>query len=204
MWVRSIAAVAVTLFITLLPQALFADDARGTSIAVLGPARPPQGYIQFCRDYRGECASKASLRPELLTEASFELLDRVNRDVNARIKPVSDLELYGKAEVWAIPVNAGDCEDYVLLKRKLLIEAGLPASALLITVVRDQHGDGHAVLTAVTVRGDLILDNQDDRILPWTITPYRYVKRQSVLDQNAWVLLGDPGSTVRVATTPRQ
>jgi len=42
----------------------------------------------------------------------------------------------------------------------MLLEAGWPRQALLITVVRDKRGDGHAVLTVTTDRGDFILDNQ--------------------------------------------
>jgi predicted transglutaminase-like cysteine proteinase len=187
----------------LLPHSIFADELRIPSLPVLGGAKAPVGYVQFCRSYPAECQPKRSGRAEQLTDASLELLDRVNREVNARIEPESDTEQFGQVEVWSIPVKAGDCEDYVLLKRKLLIEAGLPESALLITVVRDRQGEGHAVLTAVTSRGDLVLDNQNDRILPWNLTGYRFVKRQSALNENAWVLLGDPGAASRVAATPR-
>ena len=72
----------------------------------------------------------------------------------------------------------GDCEDYVLQKRRMLIQAGWPREALLITVVRDRKDEGHAMLTVKTDKGEFILDNQTDEILPWTDTGYRFVKRQ--------------------------
>jgi predicted transglutaminase-like cysteine proteinase len=98
-------------------------------------------------------------------------------------------------ERWAYPDDGkGDCEDYVLAKRRALINLGWPASVLLITVVRDKEGDGHAVLTVVTDRGDVILDNQENEILPWQDTGYRYVKRQSQGDPTLWVSLGDTRS----------
>ncbi|WP_239507684.1 transglutaminase-like cysteine peptidase, partial [Enterobacter hormaechei] len=82
---------------------------------------------------------------------------RINSHVNAAIEPVTDMEQYGVEEVWTYPISGrGDCEDYVLLKKQMLIRAGLPASALLITVVRDRKGDGHAILTVKTDRGDYI------------------------------------------------
>ena len=110
---------------------------------------------------------------------------RVNRWVNETIKPVTDLEHWGVIERWSYPTDGyGDCEDYVLLKRKMLIEAGWPREALLITVVRDKRGDGHAVLTVKTDKGEFILDNQNEDILPWTETGYRLVKRQSQANQN--------------------
>ena len=51
----------------------------------------------------------------------------------------------------------------MLLKRRMLMQAGWPREALLITVVRDKKGDGHAVLTVKTDKGEFILDNQDAR-----------------------------------------
>ena len=55
--------------------------------------------------------------------------------------------------------RGGDCEDYVLLKRKMLMQAGWPRQALLITVVRDEQGDGHAVLTVKTDKGDIACEH---------------------------------------------
>ena len=67
-------------------------------------------------------------------------------------------------------------------------------------MVRDKHGDGHAVLTVKTDKGELILDNQNEDILLWSETGYRFVKRQSQTDPNVWVSLGDP----RPAAPPRR
>ena len=124
--------------------------------------------------------------PRLLSE-----LDNVNRVVNQKIGPATDRELYGVEEHWTIPSNKGDCEDYALLKRRMLIHKGWPASALLLTVVRDEIGEGHAVLTARTDQGDFILDNKVTKVKLWYQTGYRYVMRQSYLDPMAWMSL-DP------------
>jgi predicted transglutaminase-like cysteine proteinase len=78
------------------------------------------------------------------------------------------------------------------------MQAGWPREALLITVVRDKKGDGHAVLTVKTNRGEFILDNQETEILSWDKTGYRFVMRQSQSDPNVWVMLGEP-QTVPVA-----
>ena len=103
------------------------------------------------------------------------------------------MEQWGVLEQWDYPnTSKGDCEDYVLLKRWLLIQAGWPRGALLITVVRDKNNDGHAVLTVTTDQGDLILDNQTDAVLLWWQTGHSFVKRQSVWSQNVWVLLHSP------------
>jgi predicted transglutaminase-like cysteine proteinase len=123
--------------------------------------------------------------------------------VNESVKPMTDIEHWGTIEKWSYPDDGyGDCEDYVLLKRRLLIQAGWPREALLITVVRDRRDEGHAVLTVKSDRGEFILDNQAEAVLPWFETGYRFVKRQSQKDPNVWVSLGNP-LPVRIPTRAR-
>ena len=167
---------------------------RPQFIAVGEPTRAPIGWIELCVEYRGECATKASTpRDVVLTAQAWSDLVKVNNWVNAAIEPVTDMDHWGVVERWNFGEDGkGDCEDYVLLKRRMLMQAGWPREALLITVVRDKKGDGHAVLTVKTNRGEFILDNQETEILPWFKTGYRFVKRQSQADQNVWVTLGEP------------
>lgn len=165
---------------------------------VYGNAQPPYGFIRFCEAMPKECQGHASddarfdATPERLSE-----LDEVNRFVNQQIEPATDMEIYGVAELWTIPTTRGDCEDYALLKRQTLISRGWPVSSLLMTVVRDEKNEGHAVLTARTSQGDFILDNKVDQVRLWTQTPYHYVMRQSYIDPKVWVSL-DPSD----ATSP--
>ena len=174
--------------------ALAAPDEPPLYVEVTEVARAPIGWVEFCASNPGECATIPSApRDVVLTPKAFKDLASVNRYVNESVKPLTDLEHWGTIEKWSYPDDGyGDCEDYVLLKRRLLIQAGWPREALLITVVRDRNGDGHAVLTVKTDRGEFILDNQTDEILPWFETGYRFVKRQSQKDPNVWVALGDP------------
>ena len=79
------------------------------------------------------------------------------------------------------------------------IELGVPAGSLLITVVRQPNGDGHAVLTVRTDRGDYVLDNMRQKILHWTKTDYRYLKRQSSRHSGQWVSIND-GRTISVGS----
>ena len=154
----------------------------------------PIGWVEFCVEYDPECKTRASVpRDVVLSADAWKDLARVNRWVNDNIMPVTDMEHWGVVERWNYPDDGyGDCEDYVLAKRRMLMQAGWPREALLITVVRDQHGDGHAVLTVKTDKGEFVLDNQRDEILLWSETGYRFVKRQSQFDQNVWVSLGEP------------
>jgi predicted transglutaminase-like cysteine proteinase len=164
--------------------------------AVGDVTRPPIGWVEFCVEYKSECATKASApRDIVLTEKTWSDLIKVNNWVNDSIKAITDVDHWGVVERWNMGEDGyGDCEDYALLKRKMLMQAGWPREALLMTVVRDKKGEGHAVLTVKTNRGEFILDNQEAEVLDWTKTGYKFVKRQSQADQNAWVGLGEPRS----------
>lgn len=165
---------------------------------VYGRALAPYGYVQFCERNMHACLSPLERRNRVAaTPANLSELDAVNRLVNRRIIPMTDQDLYGKLEHWTLPGTSrkGDCEDYVLLKRRMLMRRGWPASALSITVVRDEHGDGHAILTARTSAGDFILDNKTDDIRLWSRTSYKFVMRQSYIDPNVWVSLDSMEAT---------
>ena len=174
---------------------------RVAFVEVGEPTRAPIGWVEFCVEYKGECATKPSTpRDVVLTPKAWSDMVKVNAWANENIQPVTDLEHWGVVERWNYPDDGkGDCEDYVLLKRRMLMQAGWPREALLITVVRDKKGDGHAVLTVKTNRGEFILDNQEIEVLAWNKTGYRFVKRQSQTDPNLWVSLGEPRAPATVS-----
>ena len=175
---------------------------------VFGSALPPFGFVDFCERIPSECVAGGSNDARFdATPARLSELDTVNSTVNRAIAPATDQELYGVAEYWTLPVDAGDCEDYALLKRHVLIRMGWPASALLMTVVRDERGEGHAVLTARTAQGDFILDNKVPDLRPWHQTSYRYIMRQSYVDPRLWMALApdEAGRGVPVTSlTPKR
>lgn len=179
-------------------SALMAVALSGAAIAspavTLGaPTSPPIGWVQFCHDQPAECAAPTSPDRMRLTGSAFADLIRVNTHVNTTIEPIADIDAHGVIEHWSYPTTGkGDCEDYVLLKKALLVRIGWPPGALLVTVVRDRAGDGHAVLLARTDRGDYVLDNQEPDIRLWRDTGYRFIKSQSPAHPNQWVTLG-PG-----------
>lgn len=175
---------------------------RMAFLGEMGATTAPIGWQQFCRDNPAECRARpARIEAVRVDRASWATLTRINAHVNTAIEPMTDIDQYGVDEVWTYPTSGrGDCEDYVLLKKQLLIRAGLPASALLITVVRDLKGEGHAVLTVRTDRGDYVLDNETDEIRPWHQTGYRFVKRQSEADPDRWVTIGPATAPAAVAS----
>jgi len=186
-------------------DAAAADD-RPLFVEVGTPTRAPIGWTEFCAEHARECNTKpVEARDVVLSQKSWKDLVRINKWVNDSIKPMTDMEHWGVVERWSYPDDGyGDCEDYVLLKRKLLMQAGWPRQALLITVVRDLKGEGHAVLTVKTDKGEYVLDNQNENVVAWTETGYRFVKRQSQGDPNVWVSLGDTKPAVSTASAKDQ
>jgi predicted transglutaminase-like cysteine proteinase len=129
-----------------------------------------------------------------LTQQSWRDLSEINDIVNQTVVARSDQDLFGVVDYWTIAGTFGDCEDYALTKQQMLRQRGWPRGSVLMTVVRDENGEGHAILTARTSRGDFVLDNRQPKIVAWNVTPYQFIKRQSVLNPRIWLALA-PGLT---------
>ena len=169
-------------------KATYASIGNSTSV--------PYGWVDFCQRYAGECPDNDLVAMDInLSPGALKKLDRINRWVNNNIEPVSDMDHWGVVDQWDLPYDGkGDCEDYALMKRKMLIEEGFPRQALLMTVVKDSANEGHAILTIKTNHGEFVLDNLHSEIKPWSTTGYRFVKRQSQENPNVWVTIGTPTS----------
>ena len=189
---KFVSVIAAGLLAGLSATATMAADGS-LYVAEHGKTKPPIGYVKFCAASPSECKGSATLLTSRLkmTPERWNDLFQINTRINNTIKPASDQELYGEVEFWTYPVTAGDCEDYLLLKKRALEGHGFPSSALLITVVLDEHSEGHAVLTVNTDAGDYMLDNRRDDILLWNETNYRFLKRQTQRDPKQWVSLDD-------------
>ena len=157
-----------------------------------GHTLPPVGFVTFCGHHPADCSASIRHAPSFMRMSAerWQQAEEVNRSVNASVAPVSDQELYGQNEYWAYAADAGGCEDYVRWRKRRLERLGFARSALLITVVRDEKDDGHAVLMLRTGEGDFILDNRRDEIRRWSDLDYTYLKRQSEVNPREWVSLG--------------
>ncbi|MGE7370158.1 transglutaminase-like cysteine peptidase [Neorhizobium sp. NPDC001467] len=152
----------------------------------------PIGHYEFCQRHADECGIRSRTAPApKVTDYGWNAIHDVNSSVNDRITARTDMQVYGREEYWEYPVDAGDCEDYALEKRKELAERGFALSDLLITVVRKSDGEGHAVLTVRTSQGDFILDNLNSDVKLWSDTDYTFLKRQASFDTGRWVTIED-------------
>lgn len=192
-WVLAVAAAAL---LTQTNSGFAAIDPAG--ITPLGlETSIPFGWVDFCQRHPEECQDNDQVAQDInLTSEALRKISQINVQVNKSIDPITDQDQWGVIDQWDFPNQGrGDCEDYALLKRQKLIESGFPKSALLLTVVKEQNGDGHSVLTLKTDRGDYVLDNLNNQVKPWNKTNYRFVKRQSQSSPNIWVAI-EAGSTV--------
>ena len=201
---------ALLMFVSSLPVAATNDHSisllpqprvqKVVYMKAFGDTLPPIGYVNFCQEHRADCRPGPRFADRIqLTPAKFGQIEEVNTAVNTEIAPETDLDLYGKPEYWTYPTTKGDCEDYVLLKRRILIERGFPESTLLITVVRDENDEGHAVLTVRTDKGDFVLDNKRREVMRWADTPYTFIKRQSERNPLVWISLLPPETAPQTA-----
>lgn len=185
-------------------------------------AAPPRGFRAFCRRLPAQCApdaqeaaseapmlmrvstvggaqadqARAPIQPTMITWSDhlWSQLNRVNREINTRIRPASDEAAFGVPDYWALPLTegageAGNCKHYVLEKRQALLNLGIPSSALTMAVAQTMQGEIHLVLVVATSRGDYVLDNRTSQISPWNLAGYFWIERQHPGEPQRWVLM---------------
>ncbi|WP_170413403.1 transglutaminase-like cysteine peptidase [Ruegeria atlantica] len=162
------------------------DASEGNFIRTLAASPPPSGAQQLCRQYAWACASKASA--SMSSQQEMRIIQRINRQVNATTRAVTDQSQYSTTERWALPTSrGGDCEDFALLKKRDLIRAGVDPNKLLIATVLDTRRNAHAVLVYRSAQGDLVLDNLTNQIKPWSATRYLFLRMQDPSQPRNWV-----------------
>ncbi|MFQ5567741.1 MAG: transglutaminase-like cysteine peptidase [Paracoccaceae bacterium] len=176
-----------------LPAALAADQSA-PRLAERRLIDAPPGFDDSCRRYPWFCTNRTTGAGAIGQAELLDLATRINRRVNHKVSQLSDPENYGVADYWTLPANgSGDCEDFVLQKYKLLLDAGVDSRDLSIAVVLDRRGDNHAVLVLRHSSGDLVLDSLSSRIRPWNRTGYTFLAMQSSDDKSRWeVVMNQP------------
>jgi predicted transglutaminase-like cysteine proteinase len=149
--------------------------------------RAPSAFLDACSRYDWLCAERPVGRPAD-PDTQLDIARSVNLRVNLATAEVSDAANYGVAEYWTLPQRGrGDCEDYVLAKYRLLLEAGMDSGSLAVAIVLDRLGRNHAVLVLHHRDGDLVLDNLLADVTPWHETGYRFLAMQGADDKRGWI-----------------
>jgi predicted transglutaminase-like cysteine proteinase len=118
-------------------------------------AAEPIAFSIYCIDHIDVCPTKGP-RSIRYSATLMQLVSKVQTQVNREITPKRET-----VDVWSADVSSGDCDDYVMTKRRRLIRAGVPATAMRVTVSR-RFGEGHVVLILRTDKGEIVLDNLRD------------------------------------------
>lgn len=119
---------------------------------------------------------------------SYKLAERINSDVNASVTWMSDSEQFGVPEFWTEAGKFGDCEDYALLKRQVLLKSGFERKDLHLACCWNETGDYHCVLLCNTDKGWFVLDNRYTWPMPPKSLPYKWDKALDEVDGKWYVL----------------
>ncbi len=168
---------------------LFGTEASAKDAAFIpsiAASPPPSGARQLCGKYSWACAQKGI--GSLSTSQELKLVKEINRRVNRSTREVTDQSQYKTSELWALPTSrGGDCEDFALLKKRDLIQAGFDPRKLLLATVLDTRRNSHAVLVYRSSDGDLVLDNLTNQIKPWKATRYLFLRMQDPKQPARWL-----------------
>lgn len=148
---------------------------QGLYLQHLGLEKRLPQFEAFCKELATVCEKLTDSRKDgtndaVFTPELFARMSEINRRVNRKIAPMTDMQKHGVEEKWTIPAAAGDCEDYVLLKMVSFIDEGFDPAHLHILVVDDEKKEGHAVLgidvtSEKGTRNTLVLDNRTNDII---------------------------------------
>ncbi len=191
-----------------LPQDVSADEQRSSLYrryywrlalpAQAGTEQRWNGPITLASaSARGDWKDRSAPGAQAMTPDLLALLNSVDRTVNRAIRYVHN----GADDSWKLAMQqaasqaTGDCKDYVLEKRRALIERGVSPQSLSIALVQTWRGESHAVLLVATDQGEYVLDNLSGSVKRWDKLGYRWVSRQAPGETFSWVSVSasDPG-----------
>jgi predicted transglutaminase-like cysteine proteinase len=204
------ALVAVTMIAAMfwasVSEAAFVGPLRAikfqrAQISFGGPVLAPMAHVRFCLRYQADCEVHGidfRRRHIALTPKRWNELNKINREVNHDIAPVSSMDV--TTEQWSISPPSGNCHDYAVTKRHELLARGWASRSLLLSEVVVPSGEHHLVLVVRTRDVDLVLDNLNADIRPVGMTRYQYqwVRIESPYNPKFWSSVTVP-SLIRTA-----
>lgn len=175
--------------------------AKAGEMSLGKPVNPPFAFIQYCFKNYDECSSKGRANSQIeMSSRLWRDMQEVQAFVNAAIKPRSDIENSGAQDVWDAANNGyGDCEDYAILKKRLMMARGWGAENLLLTTATTEQREKHVVLTVVTSDGDYVLDNRVTAVQPWEKLAYHWIARQEQKNALLWGAINEPAAMASLA-----
>jgi predicted transglutaminase-like cysteine proteinase len=172
--------------IVLMPTVAISGQLQLVNWIPVRQAMPaPHGFQDVCARYGWACARGSGIG--MNADNMLAVAKSVNSHINRTTRQISDQKQFGAEDFWTLPTaRGGDCEDFVLLKKKTLIGKGIPANRLLIATVLDRSRTPHAVLVLRTDRGDFVLDSVKSQVKRWQQTGYTFLRMQNPKAPSRW------------------
>lgn len=149
-----------------------------------------KNWADFCSRNQVDCVAIPSLETPAYTKQLKQTLIDVNSSVYWKNGYKTDQENFGKKEYWTYPKdNFGDCEDFALLKRKLLAQKGVPLSAMSLARVKEPGAKmAHIVLIVYTDKETFVLDSSfpELRSMKDTMKKYKMIAVQDRVNHAKW------------------
>ena len=161
-----------------------------------GPIVPaPLGFVSWCANGGEPLRKQQCQKPAVSTntpKSDLFVAQFINKSTNNRKGYLSDLGRNGMEDAWQEPeaANEFDCEEFALLKQRLLLRQGFSAASLRLALVMDDKRRFSMVLDYVLPDADYILDHRNNDLLKWSETGYYFLARQSERDPKIWQSLG--------------
>ncbi len=165
-----------TLMLAVTTPTASAQSIKSISPSVFGSVALRVTKTPFQRDWSRISAAPLGAAGQSLVATARQAgsrlaqVEAVNKAVNHRLTYRDDSRIFGTADYWATPAeslsrNAGDCEDYAILKRAALRALGVPESDMYLVVLRDLAVRADHAVLAVRIDGQIkILDNRNDQL----------------------------------------
>lgn len=152
---------------------------------------PPLSFALFCIQYPEECEEQPDRRITNFQSRGqrWRELNQINSTVNVAIVPKKQVASQLDHD-WQIFPFDGNCSDYAVTKRHLLLRAGWPSSSLLLAeVIIRASGEHHFVLLAREGRSVFVLDNLSTIVIELNeaLDKYVLVRTESDRAPRLWV-----------------
>jgi predicted transglutaminase-like cysteine proteinase len=164
------------------------SPANPTPPVFVTPVLAPAAFVHFCNRYPDDCKVRQTefdQTPVALTEARFIELSKINTAVNSSIKPRVKRKSV-LVEDWVVAPHEGNCSDYAVTKRHMLLARGWPSDSLLLAEVAITSREHHLVLVVRTSNRDLVLDNLNSDVRPISQSNYQWIRGQQTENPRFW------------------
>ncbi len=138
-------------------------------------------------DQIDESISTMTLAPDFRVAEDLMLVAAIHSSVNNSCRYKKDVVGRDTWKIFEYLGDSGDCEDFALTKRALLIHAGIPSGCVIPMVCTiKQTGEQHCVLVLKELTEDYILDLHKDRPIELLDGALKRIEPIAIVHNGIW------------------